>query len=244
GTLAPGRPSSPTPSPSEERSGSGAWTGPFGFAENWGYKACRDSGLQLLGHRYYDPSTGRFLTRDPIKDGRNWYTYGENDPLTRIDSVGLSGDLYRPIKQLKARGRIVPGTGEEYRDNKEFKRHLHEVSKEYVDKSDDDDDDENQRGGPGSRDGRKAARDVDIAVAELERMLIDEGYGVSPGGAGSDPNDTLRMIGKGLVIVAVVVIVIAGVTASGGTLAPVAGALLITGGVASMPRGGGVPSSS
>jgi hypothetical protein len=30
----------------------------------------------LLGHRYYDPTLGRFLSRDPIKDGRNWYVYG------------------------------------------------------------------------------------------------------------------------------------------------------------------------
>jgi hypothetical protein len=47
------------------------------------------SALQLLGHRYYDPSTGRFLTRDPIKDGRNWYGYCENNPVTRTDANGL-----------------------------------------------------------------------------------------------------------------------------------------------------------
>ncbi|MDX2064717.1 MAG: RHS repeat-associated core domain-containing protein [Fimbriimonadaceae bacterium] len=68
---------------------SGTWTGPFGFAGNWGYQEDGDSGLQLLGHRYYDPSTGRFLTRDPIKDGRNWYTYCENNPLTGVDPTGL-----------------------------------------------------------------------------------------------------------------------------------------------------------
>ncbi|MDX2065778.1 MAG: RHS repeat-associated core domain-containing protein [Fimbriimonadaceae bacterium] len=68
---------------------SGTWTGPFGFAGNWGYQEDGDSGLQLLGHRYYDPSTGRFLTRDPIKDGRNWYTYCENNPLTAVDPDGL-----------------------------------------------------------------------------------------------------------------------------------------------------------
>ncbi|MDX2064804.1 MAG: RHS repeat-associated core domain-containing protein [Fimbriimonadaceae bacterium] len=68
---------------------SGTWTGPFGFAGNWGYQEDGDSGLQLLGHRYYDPSTGRFLTRDPIKDGRNWYTYCENRPLAGVDPDGL-----------------------------------------------------------------------------------------------------------------------------------------------------------
>jgi len=45
----------------------------------------------LLGHRYYDPSTGRFLTRDPIKDGRNWYAYGAGDlaPTLFADPDGL-----------------------------------------------------------------------------------------------------------------------------------------------------------
>ena len=70
---------------------SGTWTGPFGYAGNFGYQQDA-SGLKLLGHRYYDPSTGRFLTRDPIKDGRNWYAYGAGEaaPTTISDSTGLS----------------------------------------------------------------------------------------------------------------------------------------------------------
>jgi RHS repeat-associated protein len=47
----------------------GTWVGPFGFVGGEDYQEDSDSGLQLLGHRYYDPSTSRFLTRDPIKDG-------------------------------------------------------------------------------------------------------------------------------------------------------------------------------
>jgi len=69
---------------------SGTWTGPFGFAGGYGYQEDTDSGLQLLGHRYYDSSTGRFLTRDPIKDGRNWYGFVGNNPLSFIDPEGLS----------------------------------------------------------------------------------------------------------------------------------------------------------
>ncbi|MDX2066064.1 MAG: RHS repeat-associated core domain-containing protein, partial [Fimbriimonadaceae bacterium] len=90
------RPDGPHPQPLLPQKGEGAperdagtWTGPFGFAGNWGYQEDGDSGLQLLGHRYYDPSTGRFLTRDPIKDGRNWYSYCENNPLTAVDPAGL-----------------------------------------------------------------------------------------------------------------------------------------------------------
>jgi RHS repeat-associated protein len=66
---------------------------PFGFAGGWGYQ--QDStGLQLLGHRYYDPSTGRFLTRDPIKDGRNWYGYCGNNPVVNIDPSGFGKVKY------------------------------------------------------------------------------------------------------------------------------------------------------
>ena len=43
----------------------GAPVGPFGFAGGHGYEEDANTGLKLLGHRYYDPSTGRFLTRDP-----------------------------------------------------------------------------------------------------------------------------------------------------------------------------------
>jgi len=71
-------------------SSTGSTPTPFGYAGAWGYQEDVDSGLKLLGHRYYDPSTGRFLTRDPIKDGRNWYGYCENNPNNWIDPSGLS----------------------------------------------------------------------------------------------------------------------------------------------------------
>lgn len=54
-----------------------------------------------LGHRMYDASTGRFISRDPIRDGYNWYGYVENDPVNTIDPEGLEGFfdfLPMPIK--------------------------------------------------------------------------------------------------------------------------------------------------
>jgi RHS repeat-associated protein len=71
-----------------ELSATGTWKGPFGYAGGFGYQE-DSSGLKLLGHRYYDPTTGRFLSRDPVKDGRNWYSYCANDPLASFDPDGL-----------------------------------------------------------------------------------------------------------------------------------------------------------
>jgi len=70
------------------RSATGTWAGPFGYAGGYGYQE-DETGLRLLGHRYYDASTGRFLTRDPIKDGRNWYSYCDGDPINAADPTGL-----------------------------------------------------------------------------------------------------------------------------------------------------------
>jgi len=70
------------------KSSTGSTSSPFGFAGGPGYQQDSDSGLMLLGHRYYDSSTGRFLTRDPVKDGSNWYDYVGNNPFVWIDPKG------------------------------------------------------------------------------------------------------------------------------------------------------------
>jgi len=70
-------------------SSTGSSSSPFGFAGSWGYQSDSDSGLMPLGHRYYDSSTGRFLARDPVQDGRNWYGYAGNDPTAFVDPLGL-----------------------------------------------------------------------------------------------------------------------------------------------------------
>lgn len=66
----------------------GTPVGPFGFVGAQGYQADSDSGLMLLGHRYYDPSTGRFLTRDSSTNSRNWYVYAEASPTKKTDITG------------------------------------------------------------------------------------------------------------------------------------------------------------
>ena len=50
-----------------------------------------DSGLYYYRARYYDPSIGRFISRDPLgSDGSaNLYVYTENNPTNRVDPTGL-----------------------------------------------------------------------------------------------------------------------------------------------------------
>ena len=52
-----------------------------------------------VGWRYYDPSSGRFLQRDPIGlwGGRNVYEYVRSSPLSWIDPEGTTVAAALPI---------------------------------------------------------------------------------------------------------------------------------------------------
>ena len=69
-------------------------TDPFGYKAHAGYYTDHETGLVLCTFRYYDPQTGRWLTRDPIGylGGLNLYGYCGNNSENGIDSSGFCND--------------------------------------------------------------------------------------------------------------------------------------------------------
>jgi RHS repeat-associated protein len=64
-----------------------------GFGGQFGYYRDPETGLLLLTHRYYDPTTGRFVTRDPsgYDGGVNLYGFTGSSPWCAYDPGGNSG---------------------------------------------------------------------------------------------------------------------------------------------------------
>ncbi len=80
--------------------------------------------LDQIGARYYDPSTGKFISPDPLYDtakpqSLNPYTYADGNPTTFSDPTGLrvcdgsAGD-FRCVKGQRPDGRTTAEVGGEY----------------------------------------------------------------------------------------------------------------------------------
>lgn len=87
------------------KASSGSVTNPFGFT---GRELDTESNLHFMRARYFDPSTGRFMSEDPARfpGGIDFYTYVENNPVNLIDPFGFCPWQvhHRPLKG-------VPGAG-------------------------------------------------------------------------------------------------------------------------------------
>ncbi len=71
----------------------GAITSQTGGSSNYwlfaGEQRDAPTGLYYLRNRYYDPASGRFLSRDPVA-GQHPYAYVNNNPVNFVDPMGLS----------------------------------------------------------------------------------------------------------------------------------------------------------
>ena len=84
-------------------------SGRFGYVGAHGYQTAAsdtpgdpyaaDMPYQHVGARYYDPTTGRFLQRDPIgiRGGPNVYAYVRSTPTRGVDPAGLF-DVWSALK--------------------------------------------------------------------------------------------------------------------------------------------------
>lgn len=59
-----------------------------GFGGSLGHYSDDETGLVYMRARYYDPAIGRFVSQDPAYHGLNWFIYGGNDPVNRVDRDG------------------------------------------------------------------------------------------------------------------------------------------------------------
>ncbi len=107
----------------------------YGYAGSWGYEEaeCRvidlngpepggettwcdplaELGWLHVGHRYYDPTSGRFVQRDPlgIRAGTNAYQYADADPLLHVDPSGLLTWISKVGRGIQKAGAYVAGAG-------------------------------------------------------------------------------------------------------------------------------------
>ena len=74
----------------ETVSQSGSLYTPFAWNGASGCQTDADTGVVLMGHRYYDTRIGRFISQDPAGDGDNWYAYADNSPTNAVDPMGLA----------------------------------------------------------------------------------------------------------------------------------------------------------
>jgi RHS repeat-associated protein len=96
----------------------GTLRNPFQYA---GREFDSETGLYYYRARYYDPSSGRFLSEDPegFMGGHDFYVYAGNDPVVFIDPWGLQqqgAPVYNPGFWNDPRG-TDPGLGYQFWNN-------------------------------------------------------------------------------------------------------------------------------
>lgn len=71
---------------------------PFKYCGIFGYIKDEEINLMKVGASFYDPEIGRWIQKDPILPGVNWWVYCENDPVNGVDP---SGKILEPLEWVK-----------------------------------------------------------------------------------------------------------------------------------------------
>ena len=77
------------------------------------------TGLYNYGYRDYKPQAARFTTVDPVRDGSNWFSYVNNDPVNWVDRWGLEGSREKSNSEFDTFMNFIRQQGVERTDPKE-----------------------------------------------------------------------------------------------------------------------------
>ncbi len=100
-----------TPFGETRTGGTGSWVDDKSFL---GMTTDDDTGLTHIGAREYDPTTGRFVSVDPLlvtdaHQSLNGYTYSGNNPVSNSDPTGMCADIDCPTRNCPACLNTTPG---------------------------------------------------------------------------------------------------------------------------------------
>jgi len=96
------------------------------YCANLGHRQDDESGLTYMRARYYEPTTGRFISEDPARDGLNWHSFGSNTPTSLADADGrmsiyaqvflmaLIFGTTQALTEAATKSAILGGTGMQY----------------------------------------------------------------------------------------------------------------------------------
>jgi RHS repeat-associated protein len=90
--------------------GTGVASIPFRFSTKY---TDPETSLLYYGYRFYNPSTGRWLSRDPIgeRGGANLYGFVNNNPIYWVDPLGLKyAELYAGYGAVGGGGVVAIGS--------------------------------------------------------------------------------------------------------------------------------------
>jgi len=89
------------------------------YCANLGHKQDDESGLVYMRARYYEPTSGRFISEDPGRQGTNWYVYCSNQSMTQADFSGASADeIMNLVREMLGRGLISKAFFNEFKNNR------------------------------------------------------------------------------------------------------------------------------